>query len=219
MAFCNSCGANITSGTRFCNKCGAAILSSAPAPVGAAPIAAGSVPPPSPAPSSGGGALKAILIIVGVIVLVGVLGLTSVAFFAWRVARHARISHDGGNVKVETPFGTVESAKDPQEVARNLGVDLYPGSQTLKNGTASVNFGAIHTVSLNAESTDSLDKVCSFYKAKFPSAMSTSQADQCSILSNDKKSMITINIKVYGDKTKIAITNVTKSDAASSSSN
>jgi hypothetical protein len=216
MAFCNSCGTSITPGTRFCNKCGAAVLSSSPAPV-----AAGSVPPPVPAPAStsGGGALKALLIIVGVIALVGVLGLTSVAFFAWRVARHAHISHDGNNVKVETPFGTVESAKDPQEAARNLGVDVYPGSQILTNGTASVNFGGIHSVSLNAESTDSLDKVCSFYKAKFPSAMSTSQADQCSIILSDKKSMITINVKARGDKTKIAITNVTKSDAANSSSN
>jgi hypothetical protein len=219
MAFCNSCGTSITPGTRFCNKCGAAVLSSAPA--GTAPVAVGSAPPPAPvpAPTSGGGALKAILIIVGVIVLIGVLGLTSVAFFAWRIARHAHVSRDGDNVKVETPFGTVESAKDPQEAARNLGVDVYPGSQVLTNGTASVNFGGIHTVSLNAESTDSLDKVCSFYKAKFPSAMSTTQADRCSIISNDKKSMITINMKTQGDKTKIVITNVTKSDTANSSSN
>ena len=145
-------------------------------PGGYSPGSVGSALPPAPVPAAtpGGGALKAILIIVGVIVLIGILGLTSVAFFAWRIARHAHVSRDGDNVKVETPFGTVESAKDPQEAARNLGVDVYPGSQVLTNGTASVNFGGIHTVSLNAESTDSLDKVGSFYKAKFPSAMSTS---------------------------------------------
>jgi zinc-ribbon domain len=214
MAFCNSCGASMTPGTRFCNKCGAAVIASSPAST----AQVGSVPVPvatAPAPTSGGGALKVILIVVGVIVLIGILGLSSLAFFAWRVARHAHIRQDGQNVKVETPFGNIQTAQDPQEAAHNLGVDAYPGSQTLKEGSASVTFGSIHNVTLNSVSTDSLDKVCSFYKAKFPSAMTvTTQADQCTIIANDKKSMITINIKTEGDKTKILITNMTKSDGA-----
>jgi hypothetical protein len=218
MAFCNSCGASMTPGTRFCNKCGAAVIASSPVPSAVPSAQVGSVPAPvalAPAPTSGGGALKVILIVVGVIVLIGILGLTSVAFFAWRVARHAHISQDGQNVKVETPFGNIQTAQDPQDAAHNLGVDVYPGSQTLKEGSASVTFGPIHSVSLNSESTDSLDKVCSFYKAKFPNAMTTStQADQCTIIANDKKSMITINVKTEGDKTKILITNMTKSGGA-----
>jgi hypothetical protein len=167
MAFCNSCGANIAPGTRFCNKCGAAVLTSSPAPA-----AATSAPPAvsSPAPASGGGALKAILIVVGVIVLFIILGVTSIAFFAWRVAHHARVRHDGDNVKVETPFGTVETTKDPQDAARNLGVDLYPGAEVLKEGSVSMTFGTVHTAALNFETSDSVDKVCSFYKPKFPNA-------------------------------------------------
>ena len=216
MAFCNSCGANIAPGTKFCNKCGAAVLASSPAPVSAP--AAGS-PAASPAPASGGGALKAILIVVGVIVLVGILGLASVGFFAWRIAHHTHVRHDGDNVKVETPFGTVESTKDPQDAARNLGVDLYPGAEVLKEGSASMTFGNVHTAALNFETSDSVDKVCSFYKPKFPNAMVvTSDANQCTIVSNDKKNMITINAKVDGSKTKIAISNVSKSGPAGSSS-
>jgi len=216
MAFCNSCGASIAPGTRFCNKCGAAVLTSSPAPA-----AASSAPPAvsSPAPASGGGALKAILIVVGVIVLFIILGVTSIAFFAWRVAHHARVRHDGDNVKVETPFGTVETTKDPQDAARNLGVDLYPGAEVLKEGSVSMTFGTVHTAALNFETSDSVEKVCSFYKPKFPNAtVVTSEADQCTIVSNDHKNMITINAKIQSGKTRIAITNVSNSDAANSSS-
>ena len=216
MAFCNSCGANIAPGTRFCNKCGAAVLTSSPAPA-----AASSAPPAvsSPAPASGGGALKAILIVVGVIVLFIILGVTSIAFFAWRVAHHTRVRHDGDNVKVETPFGTVETTKDPQDAARNLGVDLYPGAEVLKEGSVSMTFGTVHTAALNFETSDSVDKVCSFYKPKFPNAtVVTSEADQCTIVSNDHKNMITINAKIQSGKTRIVITNVSNSDAANSSS-
>ncbi len=225
MAFCNTCGTSIAPGTRFCSKCGAAILASSPAPSAATPVMAGSAVPAasaSPAtPGQGSGALKVILIVVGVIVLLGILSAGSVAFFAWRVARHAHIRQEGDNVKVETPFGSVETTKDPDEAARNLGVDLYPGAEVLKNGAASATFGGIHTASLNSESTDSVDKVSAFYKAKFPNAMvTTSDAGRCTIISNDHKSMITINIQAAGDKTKIQITNVTrKSDAANASSN
>jgi zinc-ribbon domain len=228
MAFCNSCGASIAPGMRFCNKCGAAILASSPAPA-VTPAAAAGAPPPvaagapmgsSPAPTSGGGALKAILIVVGVIALVAILGLASITFFAWRVAHRTHFHQEGDNVKVETPFGTVETTKDPQDAARNLGVDLYPGAQVMKEGSTTVAFGNIHSAALTFETSDSVDKVCSFYKPKFPNAMvMTTQADQCSIVSNDQKNMITISAKIQNGKTRIVITNVSKSAGANPSSN
>lgn len=204
MAFCNACGTNIVPGTRFCSKCGAAILTSS-LPPAASPPAIGSVPPaapvppatPAPVPASGSGALKAILIVVGVIVLVGILGLASLGFFAWHVAHRTRVRHEGDKVKVETPFGTVQTTRDPQEAARNLGVDVYPAAKVLDEGATSTTFGAIHTSALNFETSDSVDQVCSFYKPKFPNAMVMStEANQCSIVSNDQKGMITINVKV-----------------------
>lgn len=228
MAFCNSCGASIAPGTRFCDKCGAAVLASSPGPAAAPQAAIGSAAPVAstpaavlpPPPASGGGALKAILIVVGVIVLVGILGVASLGFFAWRVARRARIRQEGDNVKVETPFGTVETTKDPQEAAHTLGVDLYPGAQVMKDGSSSMTFGSVHTATLNSETTDSPDKVCSFYKPKFPNAMVMStDTDQCTIVSNDQKNMITINAKAESGRTRIVITHVSKSGAANSSSN
>jgi hypothetical protein len=50
--------------------------------------------------------------------------------------------------------------------------------------------------------------------------VTSSDAGRCTIISNDHKSMITINIEAEGGKTKIQITNVTrKADAGNSSSN
>src|SRR5579864_3460833 len=221
MAFCNSCGAALNPGTRFCNKCGAAVVASTPAPAArsATPptFAAPAVATPTQAvPSQGGGALKVILIVVGVIVLIGILGVASIGFFAWRVARHTHVRQEGDNVKVETPFGTVESTKDPQEAARNLGVDLYPGAKVLKDGTASASFGGVHSVTVTLESDDSIDKVTSFYKSKFPNAMVTSSdSNQSTIVANDRNNLITINIKTEGDRTKILITNLTGKSGSS----
>jgi zinc ribbon protein len=224
MAFCNACGTNVVPGTRFCSKCGAAILASTLPPPVANPTAPGAPVPPvaatvaAPPPASGGGALKAILIVVGVIVLVGILGLTSLAFIAWRVANRTRVRHEGDNVKVETPFGSVETTKDPQEAARNLGVDLYPGAQVLKDGSTTMTFGGVHTATLNSDTTDSADKVCSFYKPKYPNAMVMStESDQCTIVSNDNKNTVTINVKSEGGRTHIVITHVGRSEASSSS--
>jgi hypothetical protein len=190
-------------------------LASSPAPP-ATSAAPANYPTPAAAPATqptstqGGGALKVILIVVGVIVLIGILGVASVGFFAWRVARHTHVRQEGDNVKVETPFGTVESTKDPQEAARNLGVDIYPGAKVLKDGTASASFGGVHSVSVSLASDDSIDKVTAFYKSKFPNAMVTSSdSDQSTIVSNDHKNLITINIKTDGNRTKILVTSVT----------
>lgn len=221
MAFCNSCGTALSAGTRFCNKCGAAVIASAPASAVRSATPAASAPPPPSAtaqvPSTqGSNALKIILIVVGVFVLIGTLAVASVGFFAWRVARHTHVRQDGNNVKVETPFGTVESTKDPEEAARNLGVDIYPGAQVLKHGTASASFGGVHTVSVSLESDDSVDKVTNFYKSKFPKAMVTaSDSSQSTIVSNDRKNLITINIKADGDRTRILITNLTGKSGSS----
>jgi len=222
MAFCNSCGASLTPGTRFCNKCGAAVLASSPASAGPPPAPAPyTVPAPPTNAGQGGGALKVVLIVVGVLVLLGILGVASVGFFAWHVARHTHVRQEGDNVKVETPFGSMETTKDPAEAARDLGVDLYPGAEVMKNGSSSASFGGVRTATVAAESSDSVDKVSTFYKTKFPNAMvTTTDAGRCTIISNDQKGMITVNIEAEGDKTKILISHVsTKSGTSDSSSN
>lgn len=202
MAFCNSCGATLNPGTKFCNKCGAAV------PAGAATTG---IPSTAPPPTGGSSALKVILIVVAVIVLVGILGIATVGIIGYRIARSSRISQNGDHVKVDTPFGSVETSKDPDLAAKDLGVDLYPGAEVQRNGASSVSMGSVHTVTAVFETSDAPDKVCTFYKSRFPGAMvTTSEQNHCTIVSNDKKNMITINIEASGDNTKLQITNVSK---------
>ena len=125
---------------------------------------------PATAPSS---ALKTILIIVGAIVLIGVVGIATLTFIGIRVARHTRVMQQGDHVKVETPFGTAETSKDPEEAAKDLGVDVYPGASAQKEGASTATFGKVRTVSAAFESDDAVEKVCAFYKSKFPSAAVT----------------------------------------------
>ena len=213
MAFCNSCGNSLDPGIKFCNKCGAAV--SAP-PAG---TVATSAPPAAPAQGGGSGVLKVILIVVGVFVILGVLAVSTVAFIGWRVARNLHVKQDGNHVKVETPFGSMETPKDPAEIARSLGVDVYPGAQPEKNGAATVNFAGIHTASGTFRSSDSVDQVSSFYKAKFPNAMvSTADQNRCTIIQQDPKNMVTINIQSENGQTKIQITHVSHPSTMGSSS-
>jgi len=206
MAFCNSCGATLTPGTKFCNKCGATVAAGASA-LGVPSTA----PPVAPAPTGGSSALKVILIVVAIIVGVGILGVATVGIIGYRIAKNSRVSQNGDHVKVETPFGSVETSKDPDQAAKDLGIDLYPGAEVQRNGASSAAFGGIRTVTAMFETHDAADKVCSFYKSRFPGAMvTTSDQNHCTIVSNNQKNMVTINIQASGDTTRLQITNVTK---------
>ena len=204
MAFCNSCGTTLAEGTKFCSKCGKPITP------GAAPVA---TPTGVPAPSSPGGsnALKVVLIVVGSLILVGVLCVVALTVVGLRIAKHSRVSQNGDNVKVETPFGSVETSKDPDQAAKDLGVDIYPGAQVQKDGASSATFGGMRTVTASFESSDSAEKVCAFYRAKFPGAsVSTSERDRCTIVTNAPPNMITINVESSGDASHFQIVAVTK---------
>jgi len=204
MGFCNSCGATLAEGTKFCSKCGAAITG-APAAT-PQPIAPG--PPPSSGSSS---ALKVVLMIVGVVVLIGVLGVATIGIIGYRIAKNAKVSQKGDNVKIETPFGNMETSSDPQKTAEELGVEIYPGAQVQKSGAASVTFGSIHTVTANFESSDSVDKVCVFYRAKFPGAtVQSSDQTHCSIVASGSGNSTTITADSRADGSSFQIVAVTK---------
>lgn len=216
MAFCNKCGAPITQGTRFCNKCGAPILASgfpsnAPGAPTSAPAQGSTQTPLQPTPQSGGNALKVVLIVIGAIVVIGAISIAALTFFGLRMARRTHVNQQGDHVKVETPFGTVESTKDPEEAAKNLGVEIYPGAEPQKDGSASASFGSLHTVNVLFQSSDSVEKVCNFYRSKFPNAtVSTSDENHCTIVSNAPPNVITINVDPSGDGSKFQISSVNK---------
>jgi len=209
MAFCNSCGATLGPGSKFCDKCGAGVA--------AGPPAASVQPPPAPAapPKGGSSALKVVLIVVAVIVGIGILGMVTCGIVLHRIAKSSHVTQEGDKVKVETPFGTI-NANDPEQAVKDLGVDVYPGAQAQKAGSADLTFGGIHTVTANFTSSDSADKVCNFYKSKFPAAtVKSADENHCTIVSEDPKNVVTINVQASGDTTKFQIASVTKKGASS----
>jgi len=209
MAFCNSCGTNLEAGARFCPKCGAAVPMS-----GAIPA---TVPPTPPSSPQGNDALKIILIVVAVIVVLGILGIGTLTFVVRRIAHNSHIKNEDGNVRVETPFGTVQSTNNPDDAVRNLGIDPYPGARVLQGNSATI--GGMHTVTAQFESADSVDKVMAFYSSKLPNArVNTKDQNHCTIVSTDNKNIITINIAPEGNKSQINITTVSGKNLTGNSS-
>jgi len=200
VAFCNSCGATLEAGAKFCPKCGAVV-----------PMAAGiptTVPSTPVASPQGSGALKVVLIVVAVVIALGILGIGTLTFVIHRIAHNSRVRNGDGNVQVETPFGSVQSTNNPDDAVRNLGIDPYPGARVLRGNSATI--GGMHTVTAQFESDDSVDKVMAFYSSKLPNARVNSKGqNHCTIVSTDKKNIVTINIAPEGNKSQINITTVT----------
>lgn len=216
MAFCNSCGATLSEGTKFCNKCGAAVAGNPSGMSSARPV---QTPMPAPPPSKGSSsALKIVLLIVGAIFLIGILGMVTCGIVVHRAIKNAKISQDGKNVKVETPFGSIDTTTDPAQIAKDLDIEIYPGAEVQKQGTATVAFGPIRTITGSFESSDPVSKVCDFYKSKFPEAnVSSSGQDQCNIVSsvhgNSTTSTVqstTITVQSNGDGSRFTIVKMTK---------
>jgi flagellar basal body-associated protein FliL len=170
-------------------------------------VAAPPTPPIAHPPAQGSSALKIILIVIGVIFLLGILGIGTMVFVVRRIAHNSHIRNEGGNVRVETPFGTVQSTSDPNEAARNLGIDQYPGAKVTKGNSATI--GGMHTVDAEFESNDSPEKVMAFYSSKFPNAnVSNKDNDGYTIVSTNNNNLITIKIQSDDGKTRIKIANV-----------
>src|SRR5258705_8942401 len=82
--FCNACGAAMGDGVRFCPACGKPSGGEIVPAATAGPMFNGSNPPPA-----SGGAMKIVLIIVGIIGLILILMIGSCFYIGYRVKRAA----------------------------------------------------------------------------------------------------------------------------------
>lgn len=206
MAFCNSCGAAVESGTKFCSKCGAAVSAPGTAPVATAP---GAVAPGVP-PKQGGSAVKIILIVVAVLVGLGIIGIGTVSYIGYRIAKSSHVTERNGKVSIDSPLGSMEANGDAEDAAREIGIDLYPGATPKKNGSVTMTIAGVHTTTAVLETSDSASKVAEFYRSKLPNANYTSQGDIYSMYSGGKDDMTTVTIQGQGDMTTIQLTRVSK---------
>ncbi len=208
MAFCNSCGAQVDDAAAFCRSCGKPLPRTATAP----PQAGFSPQPPPPtnrevpfdAPRSGSSVVKVVLIVFAVIIGMGVLGVVS----AFHMLKRVKVEQRGDRTHVETPFGTVDTNADPAEVAKNLGVEVYPGAKALESSSA-VTVGSMKTATATFTTSDPPDKVSEFYEKRLPNArVSTHDGKEHTIVADTESGMTTVSIDSSGGKTTIVISTI-----------
>jgi hypothetical protein len=166
-----------------------------------------------PVTTGGGGALKIILIVVGVFVLLGVIAASVVGYGVYRVSKAVHVDKNGAGVTVDTPNGKITTGSDSSIGAAELGVDVYPGAA---RGPGSLNLkspdGAMTTA--NFTTSDSVSEVVDFYRARLGTNATVLESGQGATLTSDSSIsndsvVVTVSSSDNG-KTKIVILHSTK---------
>ena len=109
--------------------------------------------------------LKIVLIVIGVFVFLGVLSIGGMIYAAHRIKERIEnnvyATENGKDSTVDTPFGQASTNQsDARDLARQMGVDVYPGAQGGESSTAQ--FGKMSTATIRLTTSDSVDKVAAF---------------------------------------------------------
>jgi len=171
-AFCTNCGAALTSSVGFCPSCGTPIAAAPAAPVQAAPPPVASYPT-MPPPKSSSSVLKIVLIVIAVVVGLGVLGIGTLAFIGWRVAKSASVTSNGnGGVSVSVPGGgSITTGTASTLTEQDLGVPLYPGASLDTAGSSTIVRGTSKVVQAAYWTSDPVSSVTAFYQSKLGSGL------------------------------------------------
>ena len=163
-------------------------------------------------PQQSGGALKVILIVVGVLLGLGLLAGALIMFAAWRVTKAVKVNQGGEGVTVSTPgggtFSAGKSAKMPTEA--ELGVAIYPGASAAEGGlNFSLGGGSMITSVLST--SDSPQQVIDFYKGKLGENAAVMESSEGAVITSgkehsDESLMITVSRDKSNDRTAITIT-------------
>ena len=191
MAFCNSCGATLNAGTKFCNKCGATV--SAPVP----PAGASS----APANKGGSSALKIILIVVAVIVGLGILGSGH--------RRHRRLSlrQERSRLPGRRSRQSRNSLRLRRDLQRSRPGRQRPRRRCLSRSRSPEKRRRLRDLRKHAHRHRQFRKQrlrrqslhLLQVKTSRRSQSTTSDQNRCTIVSNDRKNMVTINVEASGD--------------------
>jgi hypothetical protein len=173
-------------------------------------------------PRKSGGALKVILIAVGVIVVLIVIGIVGVGLFIKKAVLDNVSVKEGPGGKTEvtlnTPTGKLKIDSKSEITEEKLGVPIYPGARA-EEGAGSISFSGEGDKSgtfggASFTTTDSIDKVVEFYKSRLGSKVTvldtTSEGKHSVILNvSAQNSWKTIAIEDSGNGvTKIAVSSI-----------
>jgi len=199
MAFCTACGLRIDNAAGVCPKCGANATASSPSAVS---------PPATPAmrQPAGRNALSIVLIVVAVVIAFGILATVGTVLALKRMAHRVRVGSDPNSTAITTPFGSV-TTDDPAVVAKQLGVDVYPGARGIK-GSAAVGIGGMQVVAAKFESDAAPDKILEFYQRRYPKAAFRVVGANHSMVFSTDQGMVTIKVSSRGDGSLLEIARV-----------
>lgn len=156
--------------------------------------------------NTGRNALSIVLIVLAVIVALGAVATVGTVFALKKMARRVRVEAGSNSAVVTTPFGTI-TADEPTAVAKQLGVEVYPGARGIK-GSAAVGFGGMQVAAAKFESDATPEKIIEFYRRKYPqAALRVVGADNSMVFSSDQ-GMVTIKVRARGDGSLIEIARV-----------
>lgn len=191
-------------GSAFCTKCGAKM---APA----ASVGGGTAAAPAPEKKSGS-ALKIILIVLGVILVIGMGAVVAGGLFVRHLVKSSVSTDASGNVtSVNIGGNKIQALKDSALVAREMGVEVFPGATPEDNAASSITLNGVSTTHAQFTTTASMDEVFDFYKTKYPDAQMIDQPESKILMrGSEDKELLTINVTTQDEKTLLHITRITK---------
>ncbi len=229
MANCTYCGREVPPGSSVCPACGQNVAA-APAPP-FTPVNTGAPVTPgyaqestpyaaapytnAPPPAKSGGALKIILIVVGIFVFLGILAAGVVGDGVWRASKaiHAIADTDSktGSFTLNTPNGKITAGGKASISESDLGVAIYPGA-TRGEGSMNIKTPGGSLVSATYLTSDSPSQVVEFYKGKLGENASTVDTGSTTMITSSDSSDNKIMVTVTSDdgKTKVTIMHSTK---------
>jgi hypothetical protein len=207
--FCSKCGSSLPESTGFCPACGTPVAAAAAsvnpgyAPVAPPVVVPGAATYPAPPavqpnygaaqPSSGGGALKIILIVVAVIVGLCILAAGVVGYGIYRVKQAVHLDNKG-NGTISGFGGSISAGKDVDVSAADLGVPIYPGATRGEGGMKmTLPTGSVNSVIF--VTGDSTSDVVAFYKGKLGENEVDTETSNGSVLSSGKDDTGTGGVK------------------------
>jgi hypothetical protein len=180
---------------------------------------AGSCAAPIPAPNSTvqrpSSALKILLMVLGGIFLLAVLIIGAAVFFVKQAVDRSAIetSEDGKGVKVQTPFGNVESSADVDKIMEKMGVPVYPSAEAVEHGASRITMNQVEVMNAMFDTEDAPEQVLAFYRGKFPDAEVIDTPENKTLMQGDKSSdHLLIAIHTSDGKTRITVTRTRKPD-------
>jgi hypothetical protein len=164
------------------------------------PVASGFQPvsaqPPAPPAKSGGGAMKIILIILGIFAFLILLVVCGLAYACHRVKQAIQVDSKTGATSMSIPGMSMSADSGMKFTSSELGIDIYPGAEPAKSGNMRMNIAGSSVVSASFLTSDPKEKVVDFYKDKLGSNSSSMDFGESAILTMKKSDTDSVSVTI-----------------------